>query len=126
MKLLLDTYVLLYWMNGNLPDKIRRQIQKSPDIFVSMATPWEIAIKSNPPGRFNLPSTNMIEQALDEIGARLLPFTLNHTDKLYTLPLHHKDPFDRMIIVQALEENCTVVTDGRQFSLYGGLQIFWT
>jgi PIN domain nuclease of toxin-antitoxin system len=125
MRPLLDTCVLLYWINGSLSDKIRHQIQKSPDVFVSMATPWEIAIKSNPPGRFNLPSTNVIEQALDAMGARLLPFTLKHTDRLYTLPLHHKDPFDRMIIAQAFEERCTVVTSDQQFSLYKGLQVLW-
>ena len=123
MRLLLDTCILLYWMNGNLPGKIRRRIQKCPDVSVSMATPWEIAVKNNPPERFNLPSTSMIERALDEMGARLLPLTLKHTDRLYTLPLHHKDPFDRMIIAQALEENCAVVTSDRQFSLYNGLQV---
>jgi PIN domain nuclease of toxin-antitoxin system len=125
MKLLLDTCILLYWMNGNLPNKVRQQIQKSPNLFVSMATPWEIAIKSNPPGRFNLPSTGIIEQALDEMGARLLLFTLKHTDTLYRLPLHHKDPFDRMIIAQALAEHCTVVTSDQEFSLYEGLQVLW-
>ena len=125
MRLLLDTCILLYWMNGGLPNKVRHQIQKSLDLFVSMATPWEIAIKNNPPGRFNLPSTSMIQRVLDEMGARLLPLTLKHTDRLYTLPLHHKDPFDRMIIVQALEERCTVVTSDQQFSLYEGLQVLW-
>lgn len=125
MKLLLDTCILLYWINGSLSDKVRRQIQKSPEIFVSIVTLWEIAIKNNPPGRFNLPSTNMIERALDAMGARLLSITLKHTDKLYTLPLHHRDPFDRMIIAQALEEHCTVVTSDQQFSLYEGIQVLW-
>jgi PIN domain nuclease of toxin-antitoxin system len=125
MRLLLDTYILLYWINGSLPNKVRHRIQKSPDLFISMATPCEIAVKNNSPGRFNLPTTSMIERALEEMGVLLLPVTLKHTDRLYTLPLHHKDPFDRMIIAQALEENCTVVTSDQQFSLYDGLQVLW-
>jgi PIN domain nuclease of toxin-antitoxin system len=128
VKLLLDTCVLLAWMDGRLPSKIRRRIQNpSAEVLVSIATPVEIAIKSNPPGRISLPSLPQLEEALDLLQGRWLPLTPGCAALLYTLPLHHKDPFDRMIIVQALAEQCAVVTSDERFPLYKsvGLQVLW-
>ncbi len=128
MKVMLDTCAMLDWVNGRLPGKARRQIQKSTtDVLVSVVTPWEIAIKRNPAGRFQLPSPDRLNEALTVIGGRWLPITLDHANRLFSLPLHHSDPFDRMIIVQALEEECRVVTRDRSFRLYesAGLQVLW-
>jgi PIN domain nuclease of toxin-antitoxin system len=128
MKLLLDTCALLDWVNGRLPGKARRQIQRSTaDILVSIVTPWEIAIKHIHSGRFPLPSPERLNEALTVMGGRWLPITLSHTSRLFSLPLHHSDPFDRMIIVQALEEECRVVTRDQSFHLYrdAGLQVLW-
>lgn len=128
MKLLLDTCAVLGWMEGKLPSKIRRRIQKpGTDVLVSIATPVEVAIKSNPPGRAPLPSPRQLQEALDLLQGRWLPVTLECAVLLYNLPVHHKDPFDRIIIVQALQENCPVVTSDERFPLYKsvGLQVLW-
>ena len=128
MKFLLDTCALLAWMDGRLPGRIRRRIQNpGTEVLVSMATPFEIAIKSNPPGRVPLPSTNQLQRALDVLEGHWLPMTLDHATLLYTLPVHHRDPFDRMIIAQALTENCPVVSSDEKFYLYKsvGLQLLW-
>jgi PIN domain nuclease of toxin-antitoxin system len=97
------------------------------DVLVSIATPIEIAIKSNSPRRASLPSLRQLEQALELLQGRWLPVTLDCTAFLYTLPLHHKDPFDRIIIVQALKEDCPIVTSDERFPLYKsvGLQVLW-
>jgi PIN domain nuclease of toxin-antitoxin system len=128
VKLLLDTCALIAWMDGRLPGKTRRRIQKpGADVLVSIVTPIEIGIKSNPPGRAPLPSLQQLEEGLELLQGRWLPVTLDCAAFLYTLPLHHKDPFDRIIIVQALKENCPVVTSDERFSLYEnlGLQVLW-
>jgi PIN domain nuclease of toxin-antitoxin system len=128
VKLLLDTYALLAWMDGRLPGKARRRIQKpEADVLISIVTPVEIAIKSNPPGRAHLPSLQQLEEALEILQGRWLPMTLDCVAFLYTLPLHHKDPFDRIIIAQALKEDCPVVTSDERFPLYEsvGLQVLW-
>lgn len=131
MKLLFDTNAFLRWVDARLPDKIRRYIQKpNRQLLVSIVTPCEIAIKSNavrnnPARRFRMPSASEVKESIERLGAQLLPVTLQHAEVLYDLPLHHQDPFDRMIIAQALEERCTVVTSDQQFSLYEGLQVLW-
>ena len=128
MKLLLDTQILVYWLIGTLPHKIKRRIEKASDLLVSIVTPWEFALRTNPPsGKLRLPTTKETEQILEELGARILPITMEHTDIIYTLPLHHDDPFDRMIIAQALAEKCPVVSADERFPLYRsvGLQVFW-
>jgi len=128
VKLLLDTNVVVYWLAGTLPPKIKRRFARVTDLLVSIVTPWEFALKTNPPGgKLRLPTTKETEQFLEDSGARLLPITMDHTDMLYTLPLHHDDPFDRMIIAQAISEKCPVVSADERFPLYQsvGLQVLW-
>lgn len=65
--------------------------------------------------------TNVVmDEALSELEATLLPYTAKHARLLFTLPYHHRDPFDRMLICVALEENILVLTSDRSFSLYKG------
>jgi PIN domain nuclease of toxin-antitoxin system len=128
MRLLLDTHIVVYWLVGTLPHKIRRRIEKASDLLVSIVTPWEFALRTNlPSGKLRLPNTKETERILEELGARILPITMEHTDIIYTLPLHHDDPFDRMIIAQALAEKCPVVSADERFPLYQsvGLQVLW-
>lgn len=56
---------------------------------------------------------------VDHLGATLMPITVPHLKQVQSLPLHHRDPFDRMMIAQALEENLTIVTRDRAFRAYG-------
>lgn len=128
MKLLLDTNVVVYWLAGTLPHKIKRHTEKASDLLVSIVTPWEFALKTNPPsGKRKLPTARETKRFLEDSGARLLPITMDHTEMIYTLPLHHEDPFDRIIIAQALHEECPVVSSDERFPLYGsvGLQVLW-
>jgi len=133
MKLLLDTSAFLKWVDGTIPNKIRRHIQR-PNIklLLSIVTPWEIAIKSNSlrnsaARRFQMPSVSQVKESIERLGAQVLPLTFEHAEILYTLPLHHQDPFDRMIIAQALVENCPLVSADERFPLYRsvGLQVLW-
>lgn len=94
-------------------------------MLVSVVTPWEIAIK--PALRESGLNTRVIKQHLDDMGARLLPITWEHVDLMSTLPPHHSDPFDRMIISQALVEKCAMVSSDKRFPLYQntGLRVMW-
>lgn len=131
MSLLLDTNAFIYWLFGELPPRVKRRVERAGDVRLSVVSAWEIANKASVSrGRFaelRLPTAGEIGQGLEELGARLLPVTMRHTELLYTLPLHHKDPFDRMIIVQALDEACAVVTSDQRFPLYKsvGLKVLW-
>ena len=133
MKLLLDTNASLKWVDGTIPHKMRRLLQKPRlKLLVSLITPWEIAIKSNSlrnsaARRFQMPSASQVKESIERLGAQLLPLALEHAEIIYTLPLHHQDPFDRMIIAQALAEKCPVVSADEHFSLYQsvGLQVLW-
>ncbi|MGH9652827.1 MAG: type II toxin-antitoxin system VapC family toxin [Bryobacteraceae bacterium] len=128
MKLLLDTNVFLKWMNGEkLPKRAMSRVENASPLFISMVTPWEIAIKSNRSPKLKLPDSEQVLKGIDAMGARLLPITTKHTALLYSLPAHHNDPFDRMIIAQALAEDSSVVSSDERFPLYksAGLQLLW-
>jgi PIN domain nuclease of toxin-antitoxin system len=123
---LLDTNVFIRWIAGSVPQRVKRRLQKSGvELFVSIVTPWEIAMKS----ALRVPelSATRIKQRMVEMGARLIPITLDHIELLSGLPPHHNDPFDRMIIAQALSEDCLVVSADERFPLYepAGLKVLW-
>jgi PIN domain nuclease of toxin-antitoxin system len=121
MRFLLDTHILLWFLEGNkLLAKSRRQIIANPqnDVFVSVASLWEMAIKISL-GKLTLvqPLADVIRQiAVEDII--ILPILPEHTLQVLTLPFHHRDPFDRIIIAQSQIENLPVVTGDREFSDY--------
>lgn len=124
-KNLFDTSAFVRHAEGKLPKRVLRLIEKpTTEILISVATSWELAIK--PSLGF---TADRIENHLRQMGARLLPITLDHTRALAQLPIPegHNDPFDRMIIAQALEEQCPVVSSDQRFPLYEsvGLQVIW-
>jgi len=67
----------------------------------------------------------MIQQAIQDLDLRVLPYAADHALQLFDLPLHHGDPFDRQIIAQALAENIPVVTSDEKFRLYRGVKLVW-
>ncbi len=77
---------------------------------------WEIAIKSAL-GRIEVDLPKLVA-ALGRVGAAKLPVTIEHTLRVRALPLHHRDPFDRLLIAQALEEGATIVSADRAFIAY--------
>jgi PIN domain nuclease of toxin-antitoxin system len=83
----------------------------------------EIAVKATL-GKLDF-SADMVQRAMDDMDIRVLPFTSDHAFHLFGLPVHHRDPFDRQIIAQALSEEIPVVTPDKQFGSYGGLKLIW-
>lgn len=123
MKLLLDTHTFLWWVGASaeLSRKARTAVGSARnDCFVSVASAWEIAIKVSL-GKLR------IEGALDRFvpeqfalnGFQALPIDLKHTAHVATLPFHHRDPFDRLLVAQALVEGLGVVTADPVFAKYG-------
>jgi PIN domain nuclease of toxin-antitoxin system len=70
-------------------------------------------------------SDAVVKQAIEELDIRVLPYTAEHALRLFALPLHHSDPFDRQIIAQALCEKTPVVTPDEKFDLYQGIKVIW-
>ncbi len=109
MRLLLDTHVVLWWLSGRELSTAATTAICDPanDIWVSAASAWEIAIKR---AVGKLVFEGSISEALEESGFMALSVTVRHAHTAGALPLHHQDPFDRMLVAQALSEKLTLVT----------------
>ena len=124
MRLLLDTHVLIWALTEpkHLADSTRRQIE-NPDneVLFSAASIWEIAIKSGL-GRadFQL-HPNQIAQAALASGFTELPVSAEAASHVIALPPHHRDPFDRLLIAQAMTEPAIFFTADRQLDIYSDL-----
>ncbi len=118
MKFLLDTHILLWWLEDNprLSADIKETI-RNPDnlILVSAATVWEMSIKKSL-GKLDIPDDLL--EILKKNKFEILTITAAHGLKVGNLPHHHKDPFDRMLIAQALCERLTVISKDEKFTLY--------
>lgn len=123
MRLLLDTNVFLWWRadDRRLSEAARAAIAGAEAVFVSAATAWEAAIKAAL-GRLAYPDT--IEAGVEASGFEKLGITLAHAERAGALPRHHADPFDRMLVAQALAESLTLVTTDRTLRRYG-VSILW-
>ncbi len=121
-RLLLDTHVWL-WIYG-YPEKVSRSVQRimdAPDaqLFVSLVSLWEVSIKF-PLGKLELPAApeEYVPARLAGESIELLPITLGHVLAVASLPLHHGDPFDRLLIAQARTSNLEIVTTDGIFDRY--------
>ena len=119
MRLLLDTHVLLWLLSD--PERLGETVlailrAEANEVRVSAATAWEIAIKKQM-GKLRAPDD--LEAQLEAGGVTALPITLAHARLAGSLPAHHRDPFDRMLIAQATIEGLTVVTHDPHFKPYG-------
>jgi PIN domain nuclease of toxin-antitoxin system len=122
MRLLLDTHSFLWFIAGNERLSISaRSAIENPDnqSLLSVCSLWEIAIKSSL-GKLTLaqPLETLIPQQLAMNGIALLNINLQHTAIVSTLPFHHRDPFDRLLIAQAQAENIPIVSSNTNFDLY--------
>jgi PIN domain nuclease of toxin-antitoxin system len=124
VKLLLDTHVILWWQTDDrrLNRAARRAIAEADIVWVSAVSGWEAAIKVAL-GRLRLDEPFDILIAADDFTE--LPLGLRHTQRLATLPPHHADPFDRMLVAQALAEGATLVSHDRALEPYG-VPVLWT
>lgn len=123
MRLLLDTHAFLWWLAGDSSLSTTAQTaiaDEGNDIFVSAASAWEIATKYR---LGKLPGVGTIvadlEGAVAGQGFGSLPITLRHGQVAGALPGAHRDPFDRMLIAQAMLENMLLVSNERAFDAYG-------
>lgn len=118
MNLLLDTHALLWWLDASpsLSEIAKKKISDVSNIvFVSAAVFWEIRIKQAL-GKLRIPAN--FRQVLDHQPFEMLPITVDHAHAVGNLPPHHRDPFDRMLIVQAKVEALTIVTHDSVFQQY--------
>ena len=127
MKLLLDTHAFLWFVAGDerLGRKARRVIEDDEtELYLSTASVWEMAIKSSL-GRLRLPAplTDYLTEKVAD-GFRILPVEWPHAAAMEALPFHHRDPFDRLLVAQALIEDLTVVTGDAAFRAYGAA-VLW-
>lgn len=122
MKLLLDTHAFIWFVenDSNLPVSLRTQIEDTEnEIYISIASLWEIAIKVSL-GKLemaiDLPS---LIQKIEENGFNILPIFPEHTVYVASLPFHHRDSFDIILIAQTLTENIKILSKDRFFQDYG-------
>ena len=123
MRLLLDTHAFLWWLAGHpsLSKRARTEIDSSgSDVFVSAASAWEIATKYR---LGKLPEADLV--ALDVTSTiesqqfTPLAVSVRHGQAAGALPGSHRDPFDRMLVAQAMLEDLTLVSNERAFDVYG-------
>jgi PIN domain nuclease of toxin-antitoxin system len=130
MRLLLDTNILIWALSD--PKRLGRRVQNAlagaqNEKWLSPATPFEIAVKINT-GKLDILSgfedfDSMMEEAQSVIGFQLLPINFLHAAALSRLPMYHRDPFDRLMIAQAMTDGLTLVSSDRQFAYYTDLDL---
>ncbi|MFZ1028949.1 MAG: type II toxin-antitoxin system VapC family toxin [Limnoraphis robusta] len=118
--ILLDTHAFI-WLSEDdqsLPTSLRDRIEATDNVFVSIASFWEISIKVTI-GKIVLQNDfNDIEDRFEATRFKLLPISIKDTILLHQLPLHHKDPFDRILIAQAMNRSFPIVSRDSTFDAY--------
>jgi len=122
MRVLLDTHIVLWWLTGDrrLSKQADRVIKDADNvIFVSAASLWEVAIKA---GLGQIEADPFaIQAAIEPSGFAELPVTGKHAARVATLPSHHRDPFDRMLLAQSLAEPMRLLTSDATLARYGDI-----
>ena len=123
MRVLLDTHAIVWWATGDrrLSRKARVTISDpNTEVFISIASAWEIQIKATLMKLTLNESVDALYRSLIiDQGFRMIGIELSDIDHLSMLPPHHRDPFDRMLIAQAVRGNFTLLTKDRIISSYG-------
>jgi len=127
MRILLDTHVFA-WAKA-LPKRLSRQarqaiVDPNNEVYVSLASAWELCIKArlgklHPTFNALIGSDAIFVAQIEASGFQLLPIAAPHVFATRRLPLHHRDPFDRLLIAQALADGLTIVTHDPEFAPYG-------
>jgi PIN domain nuclease of toxin-antitoxin system len=121
MRVLIDTQVVLW--AGVAPARLgdaRRLIDEAEERLISSATTWEVVVKSALGKiRLGMPIADWIQRSLSELAAQSLPITNDHTAAVARLEPIHRDPFDRMLIAQAVHESALLLTADRALEPYG-------
>lgn len=127
MRILIDTHVLIGYLNGDAdlsPHLLK--ILENPDnkIIISTVSLWELTIKISLKKLEIDKSLSEIEQYINDKDVELLDIKFNSLTALSSLPYHHKDPFDRLLIAQAIAENLSIVSADRYFHAYP-INVIW-
>ncbi len=122
MRLLLDTHAFLWWIadDRRLSRPAREAITDSrSEVLFSVVIAWELAIKVRL-GRFRVEGSldEFLSGEIQENAFRVLPILMSHVVRVATLPTHHADPFDRLLVAQAQVESLLLVTGDRQIARY--------
>ena len=128
MRVLVDTHVFLWWVEGDrtLPAKARAALaDQDNECLFSLVSAWELAIKAGL-GKLKLalPVKRYVVENVAANRFRMLDIQITHVGRVETLASHHGDPFDRLLIAQALEEDLHVVTADPIFRKYGVKRIW--
>jgi PIN domain nuclease of toxin-antitoxin system len=122
LAILLDTCIVIDFLGGSLSARSRKLIENhKQQTFVSLASLWEVALKQRLLAERGI--TSAVVDAFVEDYATWLPVRQAHIHRLVALPDHHRDPYDRLLIAQALVEDLTILTTDRKFSFYHGLKL---
>ncbi len=121
MNLLLDTHIYLWWLIDSpaLSQRAHQMIEEADQVFVSVVSIWEAGIKWRA-GKLPVAPQVMVE-GMNQNGLSALPVNMAHTLQLKQLPDHHRDPFDRMLVAQAMAEPMFLLTSDRALADYGDL-----
>lgn len=128
MRLLLDTHAMYWYIEGNPQLSATGQTlirDASNEVLISPASYWEIAIKISI-GKWTLNRTyeEFIDIGLNRYGFQVLPILPRHAAKVIGLPFHHKDPFDRLLVAQAMVEGIPIISNDAALDAYG-IQRLW-
>ena len=126
MNILLDTHTLLWALIDEAKLSARaRKVLPTASTWFSVASIWEILIKAQA-GKLTLPQPTgpYLMSKLAFNGVRILPVKPDHALRIESLPMHHRDPFDRMLVAQSLEENLPLVSADPIFERYG-VSVIW-
>lgn len=118
--ILLDKHAIYWFLSDDekLPENVKKRIETETEVYVSVASFWEMSIK-NSIGKMELPaSISVMMGACEEMGFQLLPITAQHLERIKALPKIHGDPFDRLLICQAQEGNMEFITKDENIPKY--------
>ena len=123
MRLLLDTHTMIWWVDQDhllSPSSHAAIADPANDLLLSAGTIWEIAIKVGLAKlSLSLPYRQWISQAMADLEVTVLPVPVEYADVQAELPKHHRDPFDRLLVAQAIVENVPLVSNDAIFDQYG-------
>ncbi|MGE3844072.1 MAG: type II toxin-antitoxin system VapC family toxin [Vicinamibacterales bacterium] len=126
MNVLLDTCALLALAIGNLPQGAASALRKAPEAYVSVVSPWEVAIKAAG-GKLRLtePPVRWFRGVVERYDLREIPVDAGVACAAAALPLVHRDPFDRVIVALAQSHGYTVLTSDENIRRYPGVTTLW-
>ena len=128
MKYMLDTCAFIWYISEGsaMPEELKTLVDESDNVYISFATLWEIAIKQTT-GKLSAVTMSVFELAeiCEAHKIMIAPLKLPYLERIKQLPLIHKDPFDRIIIATAIEEDYTLLTNDSEIIKYKDVKTLW-